>query len=232
MKHLKIENIIPQSIINQLVDFFFNNENLHIKNQGGNFIKIDYPWKHSKHLLEPILKQYLNLTTSNGQNFFLHHTTNSLHVDCYKNIPMYTVDIPLYYSEPFVQTLIVFDQYIDWNKDTRTWTQFEKKGDYNINKKNNLIPFEDPDVIGLTDNKNTEKWFLNHIYDKNDGEWKKNQYDYFYGLTPNIYDLNIGDVILFDSNLIHTTGPLLVDHKLGVSIQFDGKLCENILNKN
>lgn len=229
--HFKIKNFLPKEITDELTAFFFDNPDLHIVKQGGEFTKINNPWKHCEHILKDKLSEILEIKQASGQNFFLHWNGNCFHVDIADGIPQYHVLIPLWWPEDenFTQKFIIADQYCKWGSPTKTWIATNKKGDYLVNKKSSNAPYQDPAVCNLvdTDDQDIKTWHDKHF----NGDNNSTPWEHFKHLSVHTYEWNIGDVIVFSSNLLHNTTPLSVTKKLGLALQFNGDLIDSIKPK-
>ncbi len=224
MRQQGFENAIPLEICKQIKDFFDDNPDLHInKSNNPNVTKINKPWSHLHEILNPILSQYFETRNGQGGNIYKHTNTYTIHTDSSDQQQLINCCIPIHLevTQP-QQKFIVFDQYTD-NGFGRTWygdRDTSTNGDFDSNKKISTIPYNDPIVHACTDSPIDKDFFdlhLNHSHCK---------YEYFHGLTGTVYDFKPGNMIVFNSNNIHSTGKLVGPWKMGLLIQFEGTLEE------
>jgi hypothetical protein len=228
IKHTSFENVIPLEICNHIKDFFETRTDLHLwKENNPNVIKINNPWKHLKDILEPVFSKYFKPYKGEGGNIYKHTNIYTTHVDSFENYQMINALLPIYLPESNnPQHFVVFDQWVN-NGFGRTWygdrDDISEHGDFDLNKKTSLIPYTDESVYGLTDCDIDEDFYRKYL----DAPFHKPKY--FKGLTGTAYKFVPGNLILFNSNQLHTTGNLNVDWKLGLHINFVGSL-EELLN--
>jgi hypothetical protein len=228
MKHISFENVIPLEVCQYIKNFFDTRTDLHvIKPNNPNVIKINEPWKHLKDILDPIFSQFFKTNNGTGGNLYKHKNVYTTHVDSFEKHQMINALIPIY-TLPSVelQHFVVFDQWVD-NGFGQTWygdrQDINKYGDFDFNKKTSQIPFNDSRVYDKTDvdiNEEFYKKYLDTTYHK---------LEYFKGLTGKAYPFVPGNLILFNSNQLHTTGKLVSEWKMGLHINFDGSLSELLL---
>ena len=140
-------------------------------------------------------------------NFYNHTTPYLPHTDYRFNvnenfvIPLETVNGP----NP---SLIIFDQW--WPMDSNTWV-FDTNAKFEYNKELRGRPC-DYDIEEHThadiDNKLYED-FLSYYPKK-----------YWKGLTGSAYELKPGNLIEFDTKMIHATGTMDCERKLGLTIRY------------
>ena len=228
MKHVSFENVIPLEVCEYIKDFFDKRTDLHvIKPNNPNVIKINHPWKHLKDVLDPIFSKYFKTNNGNGGNLYKHQNVYTTHVDSFEPHQMINALIPIY-TLPSVETqhFVVFDQWID-NGIGRTWygdrADITENGNFDFNKKVALTPFNDPDVYDKTEDDIDEDFYKKYL------DFDCHKPEYFKGLTGKAYSFVPGNLILFNSNQLHTTGKLINDWKMGLHINFDGSLDELLL---
>lgn len=228
IRHVAFENAIPAEICTELKDFFENRTDLHVyKDNNPHVIKINKPWNHLRHILEPVLSKYIRLTEANGGNVYKHSNVYTTHVDSFESYQMINVLLPIYVPETDRQQhFVVFDQWID-NGIGQTWygdrKDIKNNGDFDYSKKTAQIPFNDTRVYDKTDKDVGDDFYKNYL------EYHGHQKDYFKGLSGKAYRFSPGNLILFNSNQLHTTGKLVVSWKMGVHISFRGSLDELLL---
>ena len=211
------ENILSKEIINELLDFFNNNESLYHDTMG--MIKISNPWNYVKNTLDPILSNIIPTGTNLGDNFYKHDFPYFTHIDSFDNPNSYNVLIPLFVEGEHKQKFVVFDQYCtDYRGATWLGDIWKPEGDFESNKKRDF-PYKDPTVVGCTDQPISDDMYEILKYDYRNEEQ-------FYGLTGTAYDYKPGNILVFPSNQLHCTGRMDCDYKIGLSLRFE------ILDKN
>lgn len=228
LRHIAFENVIPLEICSYIKDFFDTRPDLHvIKSNNPNVIKINQPWKHFKEILDPILTKYFLTNNGNGGNLYRHTNVYTTHVDSFEQHQMINALLPIYVPPSNEQQhFVVFDQWVD-NGFGQTWygdrKDIAEHGDFDFNKKLAQTPYNDDRVYDKTkDDISTD--FYNKYLDFNCHKPK-----YFKGLTGVAYPFVPGNLILFNSNQLHTTGKLTSDWKMGLHINFDGSLEELLI---
>lgn len=223
MKHTIINNAIPLEVCDYVKDFFDNRTDLY--NTKPNQIRIHQPWLHLKNILEPYLSKYIKQFDDCGGNIFKHNYDYGPHVDCYRPYQMINCLIPIYRHEPLTekQYFVVFDQYVN-NGNGRTWKckQWSNEVDLTVNKKTELCPYQDELVFDKIEGMDLEfyKKYLEHP-----NSWP----DMYRGLSGTAYEATPGNLILFNSNQIHTSGKINSTWKIGLLIMFGGSLDELLL---
>ena len=228
-RHTVIENAIPLEVCEHIKNFFETRTDLHEwKENNPNVIKINHPWKHLADVLDPIFRTHFNPKNGNGGNIYKHTNVYTTHVDSFEQHQMINVLLPIYLPEDNIQQhFVVFDQWVD-NGFGRTWygdrSDISENGNFDFNKKAAITPYTDPLVHDKT-NKDIDINFYNNYLD-----FPNHKPEYFKGLTGTAYNFKPGNMIMFNSNQLHTTGKLNVSWKLGLHINFDGSLDE-LLNR-
>lgn len=223
--HTVFENVIPLSTCEYIKDFFDTNTELHVvKPNNPNVVKINHPWKHLKTILDPIFSQFFNTRNGNGGNIYKHTNVYTTHVDSFEPHQMINALLPIYLPPcDESQHFVVFDQWVD-NGFGQTWYgdrhDIKDHGDFDFNKKVAQTPFNDPRVYNKTD-LDIDSEFYSKYLDTN-----CHKPEYFKGLTGVAYEFKPGNLILFNSNQLHTTGKLAAEWKMGLHINFDGSLEE------
>tara|TARA_A100001391_G_scaffold160155_1_gene118747 strand:+ start:66 stop:755 length:690 start_codon:yes stop_codon:yes gene_type:complete len=229
MRHTCFENSIPLEVCKYIKDFFDNNPQLHVhKPNNPDVIKINSPWSHLHEVLNPILSKYFKTNKGQGGNIYKHTNLYSLHVDSDEPWQLMNVTIPIHLEvEEPKQQLIVFDQYTD-NGFGQTWygkrKDIKKHGDFDRNHKIAMTPYEDERVYDCVDKPIDQNFYDRYL------EFNNHTPELFYGLTGTAYDFALGNMVVFNSNNIHSTGKLVGPWKMGLLIQFEGKL-EELINE-
>lgn len=227
MRHTCFENSIPLDVCKYIKDFFDSHPELQVhKPNNPDVIKINSPWSHLHEILNPILSKYFKTNKGQGGNIYKHTNLYSLHVDSDEPWQLMNVTIPIHLekAEP-KQQLIVFDQWTD-NGFGQTWygerKDIKKHGDFDRNHKIPMTPWQDERVYDCVDAPIDEKFYNKYL------DFANHTPELFYGLTGTAYDFTPGNMVVFNSNNIHSTGKLIGPWKMGLLIQFEGTLKELI----
>ena len=225
MRHTCFENSIPLDVCKYIKKFFDDNPDLQIhKTNNPDVVKINKPWKHLHEVLDPILSKYFKTNKGQGGNIYKHKNLYSLHVDSDEPWQLMNVNIPIHLEvDNPKQKLIIFDQYTE-NGFGQTWygkrKDIKKNGNFDFNKKVPLTPYEDDKVYDCIDQPIDTKFYSDYL------DFANHTPELFYGLTGTAYDFTPGNMIVFNSNNIHSTGKLIGPWKMGLLIQFEGTLEE------
>ena len=225
MRHTCFENSIPLDVCKYIKKFFDDNPDLQIhKTNNPDVVKINKPWKHLHEVLDPILSKYFKTNKGQGGNIYKHKNLYSLHVDSDEPWQLMNVNIPIHLEvDNPKQKLIIFDQYTD-NGFGQTWygkrKDIKKNGNFDFNKKVPLTPYEDDKVYDCIDQPIDTKFYSDYL------DFANHTPELFYGLTGTAYDFTPGNMIVFNSNNIHSTVKLIGPWKMGLLIQFEGTLEE------
>jgi len=207
------ENAIPSDVIDYIVDFYNKKSEL-LVNEYDSVTKINHPWKHLEDILYPVLFEYFDCFFSSGGNLYKHTKSYDVHTDhgSEYNRDMINCLIPVYlHNETSQQKFFVFDQYVD-KSETYCWVpEFFTKKDLKYTTKLYTKPYDHDRVYGKTD----EDCPLDGL---------PYYQDFYKGLTGTKIDWKPGNLILFDSNHLHCTGPMTCDWKIGLTLHFFGKL--------
>jgi hypothetical protein len=223
-RHLAIENAIPLEVCEYIKNFFETRTDLHEwKENNPNVIKINHPWTHLGDVLDPIFKKYFKTVGGNGGNIYKHTNVYTTHVDSFETYQMINVLLPIYLPENAQQHFVVFDQWVD-NGFGQTWygdrNDIHENGNFDFNKKLAQTPFNDPRVYDKTEHDIGNDFYNKYL------DFSHHKPEYFKGLSGTAYDFKPGNMIMFNSNQLHTTGKLNVSWKLGLHINFIGSLDE------
>lgn len=230
LRHLAYENVIPLEVCNYIKDFFDTHPELHVKKPNNpDVVKINSPWKHLGDVLEPIFSKYFTCNKGQGGNIYKHSNLYTTHVDSGEPFQLINCLIPIYLHEPkATQHFVVFDQWID-NGIGRTWYGDRhdpiSNYDFDFNKKTNLIPFTDDQVHDKTDVDIDLQFYKDYL------EYYNHKHSYFKGLTGTAYEFKPGNMILFNSNNLHSTGKLVSPWKMGLHINFEGTVEELLVDR-
>tara|TARA_B110000211_G_C13915418_1_gene480268 strand:- start:95 stop:784 length:690 start_codon:yes stop_codon:yes gene_type:complete len=225
MRHTCFENSIPLDVCKEIKEFFDSHPELQIhKPNNPDVIKINSPWSHLHEILDPIFSKYFKTNKGQGGNIYKHTNLYSLHVDSDEPWQMINVNIPIHLEvEEPSQQLIVFDQWTD-NGFGQTWygarKDIKKHGDFDRNHKIAMTPWEDERVYDCVDKPIDEDFYSKYL------EFNNHTPELFYGLTGTAYDFVPGNMVVFNSNNIHSTGKLIGPWKMGLLIQFEGTVEE------
>jgi hypothetical protein len=228
LRHTGIKNAIPLDICDYVKNFFETRTDLHIvKPNNPNVVKINHPWQHLKDVLDPILSTYFKTNNGNGGNIYKHTNVYTTHVDSFEKHQMINMLMPIYVPDSKKQQhFVVFDQWVE-NGFGQTWygdrSDIKKNGDFDFNSKTSMTPYNDSRVYNKTENDIDTDFYNLYLKEAN------HKPEYFKGLTGVAYEFNPGDLILFNSNQLHTTGMLASEWKMGLHINFDGSLDELLL---
>lgn len=227
MKHTIIKNAIPLDVCDYVKDFFYSRTDLYAEKGRKGHIRIHNPWEYVKDVMEPYILKYIKPLNDCGGNIYKHDHDYGPHTDSYRPDQLINCLIPIYLHEPTEekQHIVIFDQYIS-NGVGRIWRCKPWKGETELefNKKTELSPYQDELVHNKIEGIDMEfyKKYLEHA-----GTWP----DMYRGLTGTAYEAVPGNLILFNSNHIHTTGKLNCSWKIGLFQQFLGGLDELLINE-
>lgn len=225
LTHTVFENVIPLNVCEYIKDFFDTHPELHvIKPNNPNVIKINHPWKHLNTILDPIFSKFFKTQNGNGGNIYKHTNVYTTHVDSFEPHQMINALLPIYVPPSVEQQhFVVFDQWVE-NGFGQTWygdrTDINEHGDFDFNKKLAQTPFNDQRVYNKTTDAIDQDFYKKYL------DYSCHKPEYFKGLTGTAYEFKPGNLILFNSNQLHTTGKLVSDWKMGLHINFDGSLDE------
>ena len=229
-RHTSFKNAIPLEVCAYIKEFFDTHQELHVnKPNNPNVTKINSPWSHLGHVLEPILNRYFKTVNGQGGNIYKHKNLYTIHVDSEEPYQMINCLIPVYVtSNEEDQHFIVFDQWVE-NGFGQTWygdrPKLQGETDFDRNKKIWMTPFNDDRVYDKTKEDIDASFYQSYL------EFDDHKPTYFKGLTGKAYAYRPGDLILFNSNQLHCTGRLVGPWKMGVLINFEGRLDNLLINK-
>jgi hypothetical protein len=219
MHYQIIENLIDKKIIDEILDFFHNNEHLRVKHMGMD--KLEAPWDYPVvNQLSEIIKDYVDVDKCLGDNIFKHNFPYFPHVDIDERYPIVNFLIPLYVENNTQQHFVIFDQYVTDNM-PRTWTgNLKFKKEFGKNKATSFI-YNDKNVNNITDNEIDEEFYLKYL----DQDYRDREL--FQGCSGVAVEYKPGNVIMFDSKHIHCTGKMTAEYKMGLSLRFEGSMPTN-----
>lgn len=151
-----------------------------------------------------------------GDNFYEHSFSYFPHCDAAELNSWLNILLPIkLYDQIEEQKFIVFDQ--KYNAGNATWMgSYELIGDFLSNKKINTRICDTEHVSDLT---------LTDIDDNlyNDVNKKYLSKEYLFGMSGDSFPWIPGNIIVFDSKFIHTTGKMNCSKKLGLSVRIGYK---------
>jgi hypothetical protein len=139
-------------------------------------------------------------------NFYNHATPYLPHTD-FRNGVRESFVIPLQTMNGPNPSLVIFDQW--WPLESNTWV-FSTKATFEFNKELLGRPCD----YDIQDNTNTS--ISDELYEQLNYFPKK----YWKGLSGKAYELKPGNLIEFDTKMIHATGVMECDRKLGLTIRY------------
>lgn len=213
-----LSNIISE--ISYLENYFYSKNDYVITNGMKK-----YPVCHVPHdvefldLLDDIITNRLGITDPYeliGDNFYEHSFSYFPHCDALQSNSWLNIVIPIkLFEQTKEQKFIVFDQ--KYNAGVATWMgSFNLQGDFLSNKKIQTRIGDTDFVSGQTDVEISDTLYT-------DIENKYISKDYLFGMSGTSFDWTPGNVIVFDSKFIHTTGKMHCNKKLGLSIRIGHK---------
>lgn len=211
-----LNNIITTDEINYL-EKYFNSRNEYVVTNGMK----KYPVCHVPQepeffeLVHNVIRDRIGIKESYeliGDNFYEHSYSYFPHCDALQSNSWLNIVIPIkLYNQVNDQKFIVFDQ--QFTKSNATWMgSYEMQGDFLSNKKITARICDTDGVINQT-NKDIDENLYAAI------ENKYLSQDYLYSMSGNIFDWCPGNIIVFNSKFIHTTGKMNCSKKLGLSIR-------------
>jgi hypothetical protein len=170
-------------------------------------------------LLHNIIQHRLGITEPYeliGDNFYEHSFSYFPHCDALQSNSWLNIVIPIkLFDKTADQKFIVFDQ--KYNGGNATWMgSYELTGDFLSNKKINTRMCDTDHVSELTGVDIDDNLY-------NDVNKKYLSKEYLFGMSGDSFLWSPGDVIVFNSKLIHTTGQMNCSKKLGLSVRIGYK---------
>lgn len=211
-----LKNVMTAEEISYLENYFNTRDNYVITN-GMKKIPVRGITHETKFLkiLDDIIKNKIGIDKEYellGDNFYEHYTSYYPHTDAIQPNSWLNIVVPIkLFGQREPQKFIVFDQkYIGGNG---TWMGTKKMaGDYASNKKIEKRICDSDNVVNLT---NTD--IPDELYSD---VWQYNfPKEELFGLSGQSFEWIPGDIIVFDSKFIHTTGKMNCQKKLGLSIR-------------
>jgi hypothetical protein len=198
---IKYIDIIPKEVLLKLIDIHDSTEP-YAEKLGMR--KVDC--RKAIDIIEPyLLYDFSNFV---GGNFYRHNKPYFPHVDRQESWgDSIVVVVPIWYNGE-MPSLVVFDQYI--LNGPSTWMMGYPAPNFDTNKARLGRPYDDPDVIGLTD-----KDISDELYEV----LPKHPRSMYFGLSGNASKFKPGNAIEFDSKYIHATGQMSA-YKLGLTLRF------------
>ena len=140
-------------------------------------------------------------------NFYNHKTPYLPHTD-FRNGVKENFVIPLETVNGEDPSLIIFDQW--WPLPSNTWV-FDTNATFEFNKELKGRPY-DYNVEDMTSTDIDEDFYNKYLNYFPKKYWK--------GLSGKAYKLQPGNLLEFDSKMIHATGTMNCDRKLGLTIRY------------
>jgi hypothetical protein len=211
--HKLVENIVTESELEYLQQIFLTND--HIISHGMDKVLLPLHDTLFKEFVTDLIERRLGINqpyTIVGDNFYKHSHSYFPHCDAIEDRAWLNIVVPILRFNPRGdQKFIVFDQ--QWQGKNVTWLgNFKLEGDFYSNKKTNSRPMDGEFFVGAT-NSELPLNIWQHI---NQSHFTQ---DYFYSMSGVAYSWRPGSVIVFDSKHIHSTGKMMSDSKLGLSIR-------------
>ena len=151
-----------------------------------------------------------------GDNFYEHNFSYFPHCDALQSNSWLNIVIPIkLFDKTSDQKFIVFDQ--KFNAGNATWMgSYELSGDFLSNKKINKRMCDTESVVNQSGKDISDELFA-------DISNKYMSKEYLFGMSGDSFSWNPGNVIVFDSKFIHTTGKMNCSKKLGLSVRIGYK---------
>lgn len=151
-----------------------------------------------------------------GDNFYEHSFSYFPHCDALQSNSWLNIVIPIkLFDKISDQKFIVFDQ--KYNAGNATWMgSYDLKSDFLSNKKITTRISDTNNVVNQTG-----KDINDSLY--NDINKTYLSKDYLFSMSGDSFSWNPGDIIVFDSRFIHTTGTMNCSKKLGLSVRIGYK---------
>lgn len=195
------EDCISNEIIEELKKIYYNAESY----DTDIMKKISGDTPEVYELLSSV--PYIDVDRIQVSNFYNHETPYLPHTD-FRNGVKENFVIPLETVNGTDPSLIIFDQW--WPLPSNTWV-FHTNATFEFNKELKGRPC-DYDIMD-----NTGEDIDDHLYKTHLSYFPKK---YWKGLSGNAYKLQPGNLLEFDSKMIHATGKMDCDRKLGLTIRY------------
>jgi hypothetical protein len=213
-----LTNIIPE--IDYLENYFYSRREFVVTNGMKK-----YPVCHVEHdrefldLLHDIIQNRLSIKEPYeliGDNFYEHNFSYFPHCDALQSNSWLNILIPIkLFDKTADQKFIVFDQ--KYNAGNATWMgSYELGGDFVSNKKISTRICDNEHVSNLTGLEINDNLY-------NDVNKKYLSKEYLFGMSGDSFIWSPGDVLMFNSKFIHTTGQMNCSKKLGLSVRIGYK---------
>lgn len=195
------ENCVSSEVIEELKKIYYSAESYDtdvMKKIPGNTPEV-YA------LLETI--PHIDVDRIQVSNFYNHKTPYLPHTD-FRNGVRENFVIPLETVNGSDPSLIIFDQW--WPLPSNTWV-FDTSATFEFNKELKGRPC-DYNVEDMTDSDIDEEFYQTYLNYFPKKYWK--------GLTGHAYKLQPGNLLEFDSKMIHATGIMHCERKLGLTLRY------------
>ena len=151
-----------------------------------------------------------------GDNFYEHSFSYFPHCDALQSNSWLNIVIPIkLFEQTKEQKFIVFDQ--QYIGGVSTWMgSYKLEGDFLSNKKIQTRICDTESVIHQTGTDINDE-----LYQDIENKYLSN--DYLFSMSGDSFSWTPGNIIVFDSKFIHTTGKMNCSKKLGLSIRIGHK---------
>lgn len=199
------ENSIDLDIIEQLKDYYYS--------QSADSYDTDVMKKinnpHRDKVVYDLLSNVSNIDVDRIKvsNFYNHKTPYLPHTD-FRNGVNENFVIPVETVNGENASLVIFDQW--WPLPSNTWV-FNTNATFEYNKELKGRPC-DYDIIDMIDGDIDDELYNQYLsyYPKK----------YWRGLSGKAYELKPGNLLEFDSKMIHATGTMNCERKLGLTLRY------------
>ena len=195
------ENCIRTEVIEELKNLYYNAENY----QTDIMMKTSGKTPQVLELLETITQ--IDMDRIDTSHFYLHNMPYLPHTDFRNNVKENVV-IPIEVINGPNPSLVIFDQW--WPEPSNTWV-FDWPHKFEINKELKGRPC-DYDIENKTDCDIDEELYTEHLNHFPKENWR--------GLSGKAYKLQPGNLVEFDAKMIHATGTMQCEKKLGLTIRY------------
>lgn len=214
-----INEALNSSELKFLIDYYKSRTDYIITNGMKKYPVITNPINHEFiNFIDSIIVKKLNINdyVLLGDNFYEHEHSYFPHCDAVQENSWLNIVIPLKLYNPIAeQKFLVFDQ--KYSGGGATWMgSYKMKNDFLFNKKIDSIITETPNVEGTTNLKINENFYAEF-------DTRFLPEEYMFGTSGTVFSWVPGDIIVFNSKFIHSTGKMKCNKKLGLSIRIGHK---------
>ena len=199
------ENAISLDIVEQLKDYYYS--------QSADSYDTDVMKKINNPHLDSVVYNLLaevpdiDVDRIKVSNFYNHKTPYLPHTD-FRNDVNENFVIPVETVNGQDASLVIFDQW--WPLPSNTWV-FHTNATFEYNKELKGRPC-DYDVENMIDGDIDDNLYNEHLYYFPKKYWK--------GLSGKAYKLKPGNLLEFDSKMIHATSAMNCERKLGLTLRY------------